>query len=921
MSRIGSIAVALLTLAVLPASAGPAAADALTPALRERLAGARPDERIPVVVLMAEFPDTIRMLENIRGLNRAARRARVVAAMKDLAERSQRPVRQVLALETDSGRVRDVRILWGVNGLAADVTPDVIEQLAALPEVDRLIYDRATPHPDIGTDGGGDGGVDGLPGPDPEATVRPDVVAHGAKQVWDELGYTGAGVLVAVIDTNFDRTHPDIADHVWSNPGEIAGNALDDDGNGHVDDTWGWDFCNNSQPVVGTHGTQVAGQVAGDGTNGSVTGMAPDARLMSLGIDCDTPSRAWQASDYALAKGADVITQSYSWWWTDQPDYSAFRRQAEVELAAGVIHVNSAGNSGASQGTYPIPYNISTPGNCPPPWIHPDQVLAGGLSSVVAAGDVNWGTDTIASSSSLGPSAWEEIRANTAPTYPYENPPGHRDYPYANGAQMGLIKPDLAAYGTGTVSTCPGGGYCSFSGTSSAAPHISGAIALMLQSNPEATPAEIAEALMTTAQPRGAPGKDNVYGAGLLKAYPAVQAIESGVVYQAHTIDDTAHGNGDLSLDPGETVVMPVTVESRLDAPIADLEAILSTQTPGVTIHDRRTTFPLLPARGTAASLSPQFSFTVDPAACATEIVFDLELRYGGHVRRSTFGARVGVQQALTGLDWNFETAAGWTSDPGTASRGAWTREDPVGVPVTGGFSNPENDTTPAPGTLCWVTGSGGGGANSNDVDGGSTYLLSPIFGAPSLSELSLTYDRWYYDDSASSDSLKVEVSNNGGTSWTLIEQRVSPTNGWANLSADLMTLIAPSTTMRLRFTATDGGTDNVVEAAVDEVHVSGQWVQCQGYTAPLLKRPNPVGNTLQLAAEGTHARLSWTAPSVDAAHDAATLYRIERASSPQGPWSVAGTATTTSWFDIDALQSVGTWYYRVTAENSGGHE
>ena len=78
-----------------------------------------------------------------------------------------------------------------------------------------------------------------------------------------------------MIDTGLDRTHPDLADHIWSNPDEIPANGLDDDGNGHVDDTWGWDFCADSQPVVGTHGTQVAGQVAGDGTNGTVTAWPP----------------------------------------------------------------------------------------------------------------------------------------------------------------------------------------------------------------------------------------------------------------------------------------------------------------------------------------------------------------------------------------------------------------------------------------------------------------------------------------------------------------------------------------------------------------------------------------------------------------------------------------------------------------------
>ena len=105
------------------------------------------------------------------------------------------------------------------------------------------------------------------------------------------------------------------------------------------------------------------------------------------------------------------------------------------------------------------------------------------------------------------------------------------DYPHHDGAQMGLLKPDLAAYGNGTSTTCPGTGYCSFSGTSSATPHVAGIVALMLQANPDATPAELAEALMTTAQHRGTPGKNLDYGTGLVQAYPAVLAVESGVVY------------------------------------------------------------------------------------------------------------------------------------------------------------------------------------------------------------------------------------------------------------------------------------------------------------------------------------------------------------------------------------------------------
>jgi subtilisin family serine protease len=897
------IAPVVVLLAGLPSQAG-----ALAPALRQALDAAAADERIPVVVLMDAFPDRRRLMDEVGGMGRGQRRAHVVTTMKALARHSQGPLRSMLAAEEDRGRVRDVRVLWGVNGLAFHATRDVVERIAANPGVHSVIHDRATAHADAGGD----------PSPfDPTATVRPDIVAHGAPQVWNELGYTGAGVLVAVIDTGFDRTHPDLTDHVWTNPGEVPGNGLDDDANGHVDDTWGWDFCANAQPVVGTHGTQVAGQVAGDGTDGAITGMAPDATIMSLGIDCDTPSRAWEASDYALAHGADVITQSYSWWWTDQPDYAAFRRQTDVELAAGIIHANSAGNQGGAPGTYPIPYNISAPANAPAPWIHPDQTLAGGVSSMIAVGDVNWGTDVIASSSSRGPSAWENIQANTDPSYPNVIPPEYQDYPYQNGAQMGLIKPDLSAYGTATISTCPGPSYCNFSGTSSATAHVSGAIALMLQANPEATPAELAQALMTTAQHRGTPGKNSVYGAGLLQAYPAVLAVESGVVLLAHAFDDTVLGNGDQGLDPGEQLVLSVTVESRTDVPIVGLQAILSTSTPGITIHDRVVSFPTLPAHGTAGSLAPHFSLGVDPGACAAFVDFVLELRYGGSVRRSSFRVRVGTEAQLTGLDFDFESAAGWTSSPGTATRGAWVREDPVGV----GTSNPEDDTTPAPGVACWVTGSGGGGASSNDVDGGSTFLTSPPFGAPHIDQLSLTYDRWYYDDSAGGDSFRSEVSSDGGASWTLLEQRVSPTNGWGTFTADLMQLLVPSDDMRLRFTATDGSTDSVVEAAVDEVHLGGSWVDCQAFTPPPVLAPNPVGDSLQVGKDSGHAVLTWSAPPVDAGHGAATLYRITRATVPQGPWTEVGSATSAHWADVDALESADSFHYRVTAENGGGPE
>ena len=136
----------------------------------------------------------------------------MVSTLKGIAERSQGNLR---ALVTDGelrDRVSDIRVLWGVNGVALEAAADAIARLAELPEVGWVLYDRAPAR----AEGAGGRmrpperafGDDRLWGPNPNATVAPDVVAHGAKQVWDELGYTGLGVTVAVIDTGFDRTHP-----------------------------------------------------------------------------------------------------------------------------------------------------------------------------------------------------------------------------------------------------------------------------------------------------------------------------------------------------------------------------------------------------------------------------------------------------------------------------------------------------------------------------------------------------------------------------------------------------------------------------------------------------------------------------------------------------------------------------------------
>ena len=97
-------------------------------------------------------------------------------------------------------------------------------------------------------------------------------------------------VIVAILDTGVDTNHEDLADNLWTNPSEIPGNGIDDDNNGYVDDTIGWDFYNNDNDPFddGGHGTHLAGIIGAVGNNGiGITGVNHAVRIMPLKITSD----------------------------------------------------------------------------------------------------------------------------------------------------------------------------------------------------------------------------------------------------------------------------------------------------------------------------------------------------------------------------------------------------------------------------------------------------------------------------------------------------------------------------------------------------------------------------------------------------------------------------------------------------------
>ncbi len=178
-----------------------------------------------------------------------------------------------------------------------------------------------------------------------------------------------------------------------------------------------------------------------------------------------------------------------------------------------------------------------------------------------------------------------------------------------------------------------------------------------------------------------------------------------------------------------------------------------------------------------------------------------------------------------TMVSHDFEAASGWTVGAAgdSASTGIWTRVNPRGT-----AAQPEDDHTVA-GSECFVTGQGsvGGSLGENDVDGGNTTLVSPVFDLSSSSSPRVSYWRWFSNDQGSSsaeDVLEVEITGDGAN-WILVET-VGPTGaqssgGWFEHSLLVSDFVALSSQVRLRFRTGDLGAGSIVEAAIDDLEIS----------------------------------------------------------------------------------------------------
>ncbi len=449
-------------------------------------------------VLMGQRPDVERLRELVRGLPRNERSGVVYEELQRLARRSQRDLLKRLEAGKAEGAVGHVHSVPLLNGVVVQADSSLLAAVARRRDVDRVLFDRE--HVLLESDG------PGVAKDDPSAAHREDprheipwsVYHIGAPEVWEQ-GWTGQGVLVGVIDTGVNWQHLDLADHLWDGGGMYPHHGFD------------FHDMDNDPDDESGHGSRVAGIVAGDGTAGDTTGIAWDATVMCLrvreNLGVGRVSSAWIAQDFCLEHGVDVVSMSLGWGSPGPDDRRVWRQNYEVLDAAGIISVKSAGNN---RGAIDPPDAISVPGRVPSPWRHPDEAGFGQQGGQMTVGGVQR-DNNIHTVSSPGPVTWQ----NTAPWMDWDLDGG------------GLIKPDLVAPAVDgwSLHEDSTAGYGGFANTSMAQPHVAGTVALMLSKNPDLLPAEIDSILQTTAQDLGLAGKDNDFGAGLVRADLAVAAV------------------------------------------------------------------------------------------------------------------------------------------------------------------------------------------------------------------------------------------------------------------------------------------------------------------------------------------------------------------------------------------------------------
>lgn len=448
------------------------------------------------------------------------RRALLVERLQDTARRSQSGVLAYLEGQQHAGEVARYRSFWVFNGLAVEGNLATALALAQRPEVEAIRPNRthhlSLPKAPATAASAEDAAVATVGG------VEWNIARIGVDRIWEALGFTGAGIVVANMDSGVDWTHPGLQSRYRGyNPANPAAS----------NHNYNWFDPTNTYPNapgpnrpdisnISDHGTHTMGTMVGGSEGGTAIGMAPGARWIAAKIFDDRGNSTdewihagfqWLLAPTDLhgqnpdpSKAPDIVCNS---WGDDNGQDLTFRDDVNALRATGIFTAWASGNKGPAEGT------VGSPAS---------------LGNALAVGAVD-NQDRIAYFSSRGPSPW------------------------------GYIKPEVVAPGVNIRSTIAGGSYeAGWNGTSMATPHVAGLAALMWEAdrspamqgqgaNPSLTITSTEYIIQETALELGAAGKDNAYGFGLIDAYQAVSTVIQGGTFAGRVTDaDTGLGVADV---------------------------------------------------------------------------------------------------------------------------------------------------------------------------------------------------------------------------------------------------------------------------------------------------------------------------------------------------------------------------------------
>ena len=694
-------------------------AEAVDPALLATL-DAAPDGQARFFVYLKEQAD----LSHAYAIQDwKARGEHVYRTLRETAQRLQKDLLADLRRQQSTGAITEYRPFFILNAVAVTGGRSAVEALAARPDVAYLAPEPVFQIPEPLEEKGASAAPAG---------VEWNISKIGADRVWADFGVTGAGVVVANIDTGVYHTHSALVN-------QYRGTAI-----GSHDYNW-YDPTGKYPNAPGDnngHGTHVVGTMVGDDGAGNQVGVAPGGQWIAA-KGCASSScygsDLLAAAEWMLApcpigvepgepacdasRRPNVVNNS----WGGSGGRTWFEAAVQAWRAAAIFPAFAAGNSGPGEGT------VGSPGDYT-------------VSFATGAADK---ADVICWFSSRGPSSLT---------------PG--------------TKPDVTAPGCwGVRSALPGGGYGTKNGTSMASPHTAGVVALLLQANPALTVDELETLLVSTAVDLDPAGPDYTYGYGRIDAYAAVQAAGEPVPWLS--VNPTSG-----SVDPGDQQ------EATLSLNAAGLAAGSYTAKLVITSNDPdqpTVTVPvtLMVTSGQAKIAHVRISNLRDVSASVswiTSIPADGTVYYGTvpsslvNVAYDDRGASISDDVhhvTLTGLGSNttyyFYVVSSGTADTNEGQYYSFTTGATLGVPPSDsvyGQVFKSDGTTPAANVLVHVyvlDNNGQGNLGESALLSGLTdatgYWYDPITGgALNLGAARTKSGNAYFSYSSSGDAGRVEV-------------------------------------------------------------------------------------------------------------------------------------------------------------------